>query len=754
MKKPFSLKKFSKYLLSFWGYFTLSLIDDNFSPFSLSLLTANLFIGLNPLTSFILYIIPFLFSLSAMTVLWAGVGGIIVAVSFTFYNKHKKTPSFEIVFILSLALSPYAVLGDRPLPFTIIVACGVIILSLMFVSGARVWIIKGLKYKLSKSEVVSASTIYILCSYGAIIAFGEGFCLSIALLTICFCVLFLNNFTTLFGAIISSIPLSLFRFDFTPIAIISLIALTIFTLYEYSKLASALGGILCIVACYFFTDFFAYYTLYSFIPTISVFMIYLFYPEKTAKKLRSKLKIYTTDNLGRYSVNYTRSNLSGKLYEIAAVFDQMSTSLKKLQNNAIKTTDVYDEICDEIIISSCSTCPQYLKCRAKEFPSEEELTKLVELGFAKGNLSPSDLSKNFISKCENPSKILILANELINKSISINAERENLSESRELIIRQTNGLSDSIKSIASKLGRQLELLPEKERRIYENLLRCGILAKETSVFIGDEEEINLVLRKNDVFNPLFLPSIEEITGYKSIISNITSLSDEFSALTVKKRPNFDAAFGIAIKTKDGKQKSGDTHSVTKLSEGKFLIALNDGMGSGVGAEETSSTAISLVESFYKAGINSEIILSTVNKILTFSKEDNFTAMDLGIVNLFDGSADFIKIGSPFSFIITRDSVKIIEGNSLPLGILDEMKPTVCSSPLKNGDVIVFLSDGISDSFSSSSDLIDFLSTQRALNPKTLADGILERALFLNDGKALDDMTVFCVRIYSSETNVA
>ena len=54
----------------------------------------------------------------------------------------------------------------------------------------------------------------------------------------------------------------------------------------------------------------------------------------------------------------------------------------------------------------------------------------------------------------------------------------------------------------------------------------------------------------------------------------------------------------------------------------------------------------LVESFYKAGISSEIILSTVNKILTFSKEDNFTAMDLGIVNLFDGSADFIKIGVP------------------------------------------------------------------------------------------------------------
>ena len=62
-------------------------------------------------------------------------------------------------------------------------------------------------------------------------------------------------------------------------------------------------------------------------------------------------------------------------------------------------------------------------------------------------------------------------------------------------------------------------------------------------------------------------------------------------------------------------------------------------------------------------------------------------------------------------------------------------------------MVVFVSDGISDAFGSSSDLIDFLSTQRALNPKTLADNILQKALSLDDGVAKDDMTAFCVRIF-------
>ena len=77
-----------------------------------------------------------------------------------------------------------------------------------------------------------------------------------------------------------------------------------------------------------------------------------------------------------------------------------------------------------------------------------------------------------------------------------------------------------------------------------------------------------------------------------------------------------------------------------------------------------------------------------------------------------------------------------------------MNPTTCRTNLSSGDVIVFVSDGISDAFSSSSDLISFLSNERALNPKTLADNVLEKALSLSEGKANDDMTVFCIRLFS------
>ena len=303
--------------------------------------------------------------------------------------------------------------------------------------------------------------------------------------------------------------------------------------------------------------------------------------------------------------------------------------------------------------------------------------------------------------------------------------------------------------MASGYSKKLEDSAALEKKITDTLFACGIYVSETLVFGGETPEINVTASPVAIASPFFLKAVGEAVGYKVTISSRENVSDELSAVTLTRAPNLDAAFGVASRTRSDQTKSGDTHSITRLSAGKFLVALSDGMGSGKNAEDASATAISLVETFYKSGLCSDLVLSTVNKALTFNREDDFTAMDIGVVDLYCGSADFIKIGTPYSFVITRDSVKIIEGSSLPLGILDEIRPTVCKTELKSGDTIVFVSDGVSDAFGSASDLIDFLTTEKAVNPKTLADNVMEKALSLTDGIARDDMTAFCVRLFDA-----
>ena len=66
-------------------------------------------------------------------------------------------------------------------------------------------------------------------------------------------------------------------------------------------------------------------------------------------------------------------------------------------------------------------------------------------------------------------------------------------------------------------------------------------------------------------------------------------------------------------------------------------------------------------------------------------------------------------------------------------------------------MLLLITDGISDAFSSSGEIIDYLRTRTAKNPQSLADDILNKALEKTDGKKNDDMTALAVRIFKRQS---
>ena len=69
------------------------------------------------------------------------------------------------------------------------------------------------------------------------------------------------------------------------------------------------------------------------------------------------------------------------------------------------------------------------------------------------------------------------------------------------------------------------------------------------------------------------------------------------------------------------------------------------------------------------------------------------------------------------------------------------------------DMIVLTTDGISDAFGSSQEVIDFLRKVPAKNPQNLADELLNKAITMADGKKRDDMSVLAVRVYKKRDNM-
>ena len=370
--------------------------------------------------------------------------------------------------------------------------------------------------------------------------------------------------------------------------------------------------------------------------------------------------------------------------------------------------------------------------------------KLIESGCIKGKVNLIDLPAEVTANCSNPAEILSKLNSLIAEYRRFMTEAENAKSGRILLAEQARGVAEVMKNCAVELSRTSREYAELEKILQDKLSMQGISCPELYID-GENMEILAVICGRINLKAL-TGIISETTKRKYLLKDKLSYDGEKSCLIFSAPPRLDAVFGVAYAIKNGESVSGDTHSVIKINEHSFLMALSDGMGSGKYAKKVSSTAISLIEAFYRAEMPEGTVLNTINKLLSFNRDERFTCIDIVAINLNSGIADFVKIGSPAGIIVREGEIKVLESQSLPLGILENLRPTVCTEQLKAGDIVVFMSDGITSAFSSSTELYEFLQGLRPLNPQNLADAILKEAK--EKAKTVsDDMTVLCTRIF-------
>ena len=75
---------------------------------------------------------------------------------------------------------------------------------------------------------------------------------------------------------------------------------------------------------------------------------------------------------------------------------------------------------------------------------------------------------------------------------------------------------------------------------------------------------------------------------------------------------------------------------------------------------------------------------------------NLTTLDICAINLITGDAEFIKAGAAASFIRRGRKVEEISSDTLPLGSMEELSPVTQGVKLVDGDMIIMMSDGITD----------------------------------------------------------
>lgn len=743
--------------------FLLYGVGENGEPFHLALAYAIPTVGVSPLFASFLYFIPFLFSgtLTAMAV--GGTQSLLLLLGWLLHTRWRgNTPDkvgFFPFFAVAFSLGAYVFFfpfTPYPLPFPIslhplfqkiLLALSVLLFCPTCAISLNAVLSKLLKCRLRADEVVYCVFFTVLLGIGTCKLLGLNAYLGISF----FILLFFGAITKDASALVCAFTLSLPSFLVTglPITRFFVYGITVTLCSKLGKLPSALGFLSVFFAWGYFDGLYAYpttllaqYLLSALIPTT----VFLLLPTPLLRFWENKLIFYKEKHLSRVAINRNRASIGKQLYEIASVFREIETAFHALENT--EAEDSAKAYMQELVqTETCANCPHHVLCQRKNIM--EDVNKLIEIGCIKGKTNLMDVPKRLGETCINQNGILRAVNAQLLDYKKYMTEAENASAGRSLLAKQAQGVSEILRGLALEQSEPLRIYTDKERALSVALLKLGIICSEVLIY-GEELTVSLItFSKADV--RLLARACESVLHQPMMIAERIVLSGDKYCCILRKKPPFDAVFGIATRTKNGEMASGDTHSVIKIDEGKFMVALSDGMGSGEYAQRISACTTTLLESFYRAKMPSNCILSTVNKLLTFNKEETFACVDIAVIDLHNGQADVIKIGSPIGFILSGSAVKVLEGGTLPLGILDCMRPDASSYQLQENDVLLFLSDGITDAFGSTADLYELLKRAPARNPQHLADTIMDRALELYGGVAKDDMTALAVRLYVPKT---
>jgi hypothetical protein len=171
------------------------------------------------------------------------------------------------------------------------------------------------------------------------------------------------------------------------------------------------------------------------------------------------------------------------------------------------------------------------------------------------------------------------------------------------------------------------------------------------------------------------------------------------------RPRIKLVSGVARAVGGRDCISGDNYSTYPLDGNRLLVLLSDGMGSGRQAYHDSDQVISRMEQLLETGFSLPMATELVHRwLLAQGREDVGTTLDAGEIDLTNGESALIKAGAAASYLLREQEpgvwlVELLNPESMPLGIFEELHTGVCHVRLRRRDMLVMMTDGVLDGLS-------------------------------------------------------
>ena len=453
------------------------------------------------------------------------------------------------------------------------------------------------------------------------------------------------------------------------------------------------------------------------------------------------------------SIQRVRDLVEDKLTEVSGSFAELSDVFHDAVSSRVDSEIrdpgyVFDKTADQI----CRNCSLMNFCWQKEYnETRHSLITLYNRMEMRGRAIEEDVPASFKRECIRLDNFL----EILNKNYDMHKINllwaGRVAESRNLVAEQFKNVSSVLDHLKQELIYQPSDGIRLERKILAALDKEGIEATHVRVSGSDGLEVTLSV-ENCGGEGVCARKIAAVIGHAvgtPMLRIPTACSQGQCRLKFREKSRFSVEAGFAQVAGGNSVTSGDHHMMSVTADGRYILALSDGMGQGNEAELQSSMTVHLIRRLLSAGFDKETALRLINSMLMVSVDrDSFATADLCLVNLFSGALEFIKIGAASSYVKRQGSVEKIGCTSLPAGVISEIEADCDLKFAKEGDFVVMVTDGVTDVLESVGEnrLSDIISSFQETSPQRLADEILHMAVVESGGVAKDDMTVLAARL--------
>jgi serine phosphatase RsbU (regulator of sigma subunit) len=200
--------------------------------------------------------------------------------------------------------------------------------------------------------------------------------------------------------------------------------------------------------------------------------------------------------------------------------------------------------------------------------------------------------------------------------------------------------------------------------------------------------------------------------------------------------------------------SGDTLEMVERPHGGLSFVLVDGQRSGRSAKAISNLVARKAISLLAEGVRDGAAARAAHDYL-FTYKGGKVSATLNILSADLTSSTLVLSRNshcPTIVVTPNGELQVLDEPSQPVGVRRSTKPQIAELPLVAGTVVVIYTDGLGAAGVRSGHTLDVPAAVREMmseggaSAQQLADGLLQRALALDEGRPHDDISVLVLRV--------